>query len=122
MHVGDHFTSGNHVIKFRRNAWSLLRQAVAGRGRGGGQPQAGSQDAPNRSARCAQPLWNFAQLHKEADQPAAWLKEVLLDVAVFNKRGANQGLWGGQARVPHGRRLTRAPAGRGGDSVQCGSV
>lgn len=42
---------------------------------------------------CAQPHWNFAQLHKETDQPAAWLKEVLLAVAVFNKRGPNQALW-----------------------------
>ncbi|KAK9827401.1 hypothetical protein WJX81_008134 [Elliptochloris bilobata] len=37
--------------------------------------------------------WNFAQLHKETDQPAAWLKEVLLSIASFKKGGPTQQHW-----------------------------
>ena len=37
--------------------------------------------------------WNFAQLHKETDQPVTWLKEVLLSIAVFKKGGPMQQHW-----------------------------
>lgn len=40
-----------------------------------------------------QSRWNFIQLQKETDQPAVWLKEVLAEVAVLNKRGAHANLW-----------------------------
>ena len=40
-----------------------------------------------------QSRWNFIQLQKETDQPAVWLKEVLLEVAMLNKRGPNANLW-----------------------------
>ncbi|EIE27582.1 winged helix DNA-binding domain-containing protein [Coccomyxa subellipsoidea C-169] len=40
-----------------------------------------------------QSRWNFIQLQKETDQPAVWLKEVLGEVAVLNKRGPNANLW-----------------------------
>ena len=41
----------------------------------------------------AQAHWNFAQLHKETDQPVTWLKEVLLSIAVFKKGGPTQQHW-----------------------------
>ena len=40
-----------------------------------------------------QSLWNLMQLQKETDQPATWLKEVLSEVAILNKRGPNAKLW-----------------------------
>ena len=40
-----------------------------------------------------QSLWTFVQLQKETDQPEVWLKEVLGEIAVLNKRGPNAKLW-----------------------------
>lgn len=37
--------------------------------------------------------WKFAELQKATDQPTAWLKEVLLSVALINKRGPYIGTW-----------------------------
>ena len=32
-------------------------------------------------------------LQRETDQPSIWLKEVLNDIALLNKRGPNKDLW-----------------------------
>lgn len=40
-----------------------------------------------------QSRWNFVQLQKETDQPAVWLKEVLGEVAILNKRGPHANFW-----------------------------
>ncbi|KAF8059210.1 tfg2 [Scenedesmus sp. PABB004] len=40
-----------------------------------------------------QPHWHFVQLQKEVDQPVAYLKEVLNDLAVQVKRGPHKDLW-----------------------------
>ncbi|CAM6083810.1 unnamed protein product [Calypogeia fissa] len=40
-----------------------------------------------------QPNWTLRQLVQETDQPVAFLKEVLNDLCVYNKRGANQGTY-----------------------------
>ncbi|KAJ7295795.1 hypothetical protein O6H91_Y064900 [Diphasiastrum complanatum] len=40
-----------------------------------------------------QPNWALKQLVQETDQPVAFLKEVLNDLCVYNKRGANQGTY-----------------------------
>ncbi|KAK9810881.1 hypothetical protein WJX73_005243 [Symbiochloris irregularis] len=40
-----------------------------------------------------QARWKFAELQKHTDQPTAWLKEVLLGVALSNKRGPYIGTW-----------------------------
>ena len=40
-----------------------------------------------------QPRWKFAELQKHTDQPAAWLKEVLLSIGLVNKSGPYHGLW-----------------------------
>jgi transcription initiation factor TFIIF subunit beta len=40
-----------------------------------------------------QARWSFVQLQKETDQPAVWLKEVLGDVAILNKRGPHAKLY-----------------------------
>lgn len=40
-----------------------------------------------------QTLWNFKQLMAETNQPAVWLKEVLLDVCRYHKRGPNADKW-----------------------------
>ena len=38
-------------------------------------------------------LWTFKQLVEETKQPAVWLKEVLSELAVLNRRGPNTGMW-----------------------------
>ncbi|KAM7517229.1 hypothetical protein LguiA_006812 [Lonicera macranthoides] len=38
-----------------------------------------------------QPNWALKQLVQETDQPAQFLKEILNELCVYNKRGANQG-------------------------------
>ncbi|XP_039024559.1 transcription initiation factor IIF subunit beta-like isoform X2 [Hibiscus syriacus] len=38
-----------------------------------------------------QPNWTLKQLVQETDQPAQFLKEILNELCVYNKRGANQG-------------------------------
>jgi transcription initiation factor TFIIF subunit beta len=38
-------------------------------------------------------LWTFKQLVEETKQPAVWLKEVLAELAVLNRRGPNTGMW-----------------------------
>ena len=38
-------------------------------------------------------LWSFKQLVEETRQPAVWLKEVLSELAVLNRRGPNTGQW-----------------------------
>ncbi len=40
-----------------------------------------------------QGAWNFNQLIQRTNQPAAWLKEVLLEIAAQSKRGPNKDLW-----------------------------
>eukprot|EP00898_Chlorokybus_atmophyticus_P005531 jgi/Chlat1/597/Chrsp103S01025 len=40
-----------------------------------------------------QPHWSFKQMTDETQQPAVYLKEVLQDLAVYNKRGPHQGLY-----------------------------
>ncbi|BBM98477.1 transcription initiation factor TFIIF subunit beta [Marchantia polymorpha subsp. ruderalis] len=40
-----------------------------------------------------QPNWTLKQLVQETDQPVAFLKEVLNDLCIYNKRGANQGTY-----------------------------
>ena len=42
---------------------------------------------------CAQERWKFADLQKQTDQPAVWLKEVLQGIGVLNRKGPNMGLW-----------------------------
>jgi transcription initiation factor TFIIF subunit beta len=37
--------------------------------------------------------WTFKQLVEETRQPAVWLKEVVADLAVLNRRGPNTGMW-----------------------------
>lgn len=37
--------------------------------------------------------WEFKQLQKETEQPASFLKSVLADVAILNKRGPNAGTY-----------------------------
>jgi len=39
------------------------------------------------------PNWALKQLVEETDQPVAFLKEVLNDLCIYNKRGANQGTY-----------------------------
>jgi len=38
-----------------------------------------------------QPNWSLKQLMQETDQPEQFLKEILNDLCVYNKRGPNQG-------------------------------
>ena len=38
-------------------------------------------------------LWTFKQLAEETKQPAVWLKEVVSELAVLNRRGPNTGMW-----------------------------
>ncbi len=52
-----------------------------------------SETHANSCVTSVQSRWNFIQLQKETDQPAVWLKEVLGEVAVLNKRGAHANLW-----------------------------
>ncbi|KAL8130630.1 hypothetical protein V2J09_019785 [Rumex salicifolius] len=40
-----------------------------------------------------QPNWALKQLVRETDQPAQFLKEILNELCVYNKRGANQGTY-----------------------------
>ena len=40
-----------------------------------------------------QSLWSFKQLVAETRQPAVWLKEVLTELAVLNRRGPNTGMY-----------------------------
>ncbi|KAK9269937.1 hypothetical protein L1049_025510 [Liquidambar formosana] len=40
-----------------------------------------------------QPNWALKQLVQETDQPAQFLKEILNDLCVYNKRGTNQGTY-----------------------------
>mmetsp|Transcript_4419 Transcript_4419/g.18104 ORF Transcript_4419/g.18104 Transcript_4419/m.18104 type:complete len:416 (-) Transcript_4419:688-1935(-) len=40
-----------------------------------------------------QSLWRFKQLVAETRQPAVWLKEVLTELAVLNRRGPNTGMY-----------------------------
>ncbi|RAL53117.1 hypothetical protein DM860_006789 [Cuscuta australis] len=40
-----------------------------------------------------QPNWTLKQLVQETDQPAQFLKEILNELSVYNKRGANQGTY-----------------------------
>ena len=41
-----------------------------------------------------QDFWNFQHLVTETDQPVAWLKEVLLEIAVQNKKaGPHRDHW-----------------------------
>ncbi|KAJ7957814.1 transcription initiation factor IIF subunit beta-like [Quillaja saponaria] len=40
-----------------------------------------------------QPNWALKQLIQETDQPAQFLKEILNELCVYNKRGANQGTY-----------------------------
>ncbi|OWM80888.1 transcription initiation factor IIF subunit beta isoform X2 [Punica granatum] len=40
-----------------------------------------------------QPNWALKQLVQETDQPAQFVKEILNDLCVYNKRGANQGTY-----------------------------
>ncbi|KAK8580019.1 hypothetical protein V6N13_143159 [Hibiscus sabdariffa] len=40
-----------------------------------------------------QPNWTLKQLVQETDQPAQFLKEILNELCVYNKRGANQGTY-----------------------------
>ncbi|KAI9113155.1 hypothetical protein K1719_015680 [Acacia pycnantha] len=40
-----------------------------------------------------QPNWALKQLVQETDQPAQFLKEILNELCVYNKRGANQGTY-----------------------------
>ncbi|KAK8623315.1 hypothetical protein V6N13_118202 [Hibiscus sabdariffa] len=40
-----------------------------------------------------QPYWALKQLVQETDQPAQFLKEILNDLCVYNKRGSNQGTY-----------------------------
>jgi transcription initiation factor TFIIF subunit beta len=39
------------------------------------------------------PNWALKQLVEETDQPVAFLKEILNDLCMYNKRGANQGTY-----------------------------
>ncbi|OIW14829.1 hypothetical protein TanjilG_17054 [Lupinus angustifolius] len=40
-----------------------------------------------------QPNWALKQLVQETDQPAQFLTEILNELCVYNKRGANQGTY-----------------------------
>ena len=40
-----------------------------------------------------QPNWALKQLVQETDQPAQFLKEILNELCVYNKRGTNQGTY-----------------------------
>ena len=40
-----------------------------------------------------QERWKFADLQKQTDQPAVWLKEILQGIGVLNRKGPNMGLW-----------------------------
>lgn len=40
-----------------------------------------------------QPSWSFNQLQSETNQPTAYLKEVLNEIALLNRKGPNQYLW-----------------------------
>jgi len=40
-----------------------------------------------------QPSWSFNQLQNETNQPTAFLKEVLNEIALLNRKGPNQYLW-----------------------------
>ncbi|KAG5595513.1 hypothetical protein H5410_036745 [Solanum commersonii] len=40
-----------------------------------------------------QPNWTLKQLVQETDQPAQFLKEILNELCVYNKRGTNQGTY-----------------------------
>ncbi|XP_045805378.1 transcription initiation factor IIF subunit beta [Trifolium pratense] len=40
-----------------------------------------------------QPNWALKQLVQETDQPAQFLKEILNELCIYNKRGANQGTY-----------------------------
>ncbi|KAF8075567.1 hypothetical protein N665_1080s0006 [Sinapis alba] len=40
-----------------------------------------------------QPNWTLKQLVQETDQPAQFLKEILNELCVYNKRGSNQGTY-----------------------------
>lgn len=40
-----------------------------------------------------QPNWTLKQLVQETDQPAQFLKEILTELCVYNKRGTNQGTY-----------------------------
>ncbi|GAB2219582.1 hypothetical protein Drorol1_Dr00007219 [Drosera rotundifolia] len=40
-----------------------------------------------------QPNWTLKQLVQETDQPAQFLKEILNELCMYNKRGANQGTY-----------------------------
>ena len=38
--------------------------------------------------------WKFVELQKSTDQPAVWLKEVLLELGHYHKKGPYLGTWG----------------------------
>lgn len=40
-----------------------------------------------------QPSWSFNRLQSETNQPTAFLKEVLNEIALLNRKGPNQYLW-----------------------------
>lgn len=40
-----------------------------------------------------QPNWTLKQLVQKTDQPAQFLKEILNELCVYNKRGSNQGTY-----------------------------
>ncbi|KAG9148991.1 hypothetical protein Leryth_010596 [Lithospermum erythrorhizon] len=40
-----------------------------------------------------QPNWTLKQLVQETDQPAQFLKEILNELCMYNKRGTNQGTY-----------------------------
>ena len=40
-----------------------------------------------------QERWKFADLQKQTEQPAVWLKEILQGIGVLNWKGPNVGLW-----------------------------
>lgn len=52
---------------------------------------------------CMQDRWKFADLQKQTDQPAAWLKEVLQGIGVLNRKGPNMGLWELQREYRHAK-------------------
>lgn len=46
------------------------------------------------------PYWTLVQLQKQTEQPLAFLKEVLNDMAVCNKKGPNKVVWRGCVEGP----------------------
>ena len=54
-----------------------------------------------------QSLWSFKQLVAETRQPAVWLKEVLTELAVLNRRGPNTGMYVAEGGVQETRGVSR---------------